>query len=55
MSLAEGLIKGADGNVRCWWPSDDLEYIRYHDQEWGTPVDNDQRLFEKICLEGVNI
>lgn len=38
--------------VRCWWPGDDPEYIRYHDEEWGFPVVDDTRLFEKICLEG---
>ena len=47
-----GLITGADGQVRCWWPGQDPLYIRYHDEEWGRPVRNDHRLFEKICLEG---
>ena len=37
---------------RCWWPGDDDLYIRYHDHEWGRPVADDRRLFEKICLEG---
>jgi len=37
---------------RCWWPGEDQLYIRYHDQEWGRPVTDDRRLFEKICLEG---
>ena len=37
---------------RCWWPGEDELYIRYHDQEWGRPVSDDRRLFEKICLEG---
>jgi DNA-3-methyladenine glycosylase I len=37
---------------RCWWPGEDELYVRYHDQEWGRPVTDDQRLFEKICLEG---
>jgi len=37
---------------RCWWPGEDELYIRYHDQEWGRPVVDDRRLFEKICLEG---
>jgi DNA-3-methyladenine glycosylase I len=37
---------------RCWWPGDDELYVRYHDQEWGRPVVDDRRLFEKICLEG---
>ena len=37
---------------RCSWPGTDDLYIRYHDEEWGRPVDDDRRLFEKICLEG---
>jgi DNA-3-methyladenine glycosylase I len=37
---------------RCWWPGEDDLYIRYHDNEWGRPVTDDRRLFEKICLEG---
>ena len=37
---------------RCSWPGSDELYIRYHDQEWGRPVTDDRRLFEKICLEG---
>lgn len=37
---------------RCWWPGEDELYVRYHDQEWGRPVTDDCRLFEKICLEG---
>lgn len=42
-----------DANLtRCWWPGDDAEYIRYHNDEWGNPVVDDTRLFEKICLEG---
>src|SRR5689334_15838414 len=47
-----GLIAGADGVLRCAWPGADELYQRYHDKEWGRPVDNDFRLFEKICLEG---
>jgi DNA-3-methyladenine glycosylase I len=50
--LAKGLARGADGKVRCWWPGEDEFYQRYHDAEWGQPVGNDIRLFEKICLEG---
>jgi DNA-3-methyladenine glycosylase I len=38
--------------TRCWWCGDDPLYIRYHDEEWGRPVTDDRRLFEKICLEG---
>jgi DNA-3-methyladenine glycosylase I len=41
-----------DGVTRCWWGSDHEDYQRYHDEEWGRPVANDFRLFEKICLEG---
>lgn len=37
---------------RCWWCGDAADYIAYHDQEWGRPVGDDTRLFEKICLEG---
>jgi DNA-3-methyladenine glycosylase I len=37
---------------RCSWPGEDELYVRYHDREWGRPVIDDQRLFEKICLEG---
>jgi len=44
-----------DGNPRCAWcgaAPDDAEYLRYHDEEWGYPVADDQRLFEKLSLEG---
>lgn len=37
---------------RCWWTGDDPLYVEYHDREWGFPVRDDRRLFEKICLEG---
>jgi DNA-3-methyladenine glycosylase I len=37
---------------RCWWCGDAPDYVAYHDNEWGFPVTDDQRLFEKICLEG---
>ena len=37
---------------RCHWAGEDPLYIAYHDREWGFPVADDQRLFEKICLEG---
>lgn len=39
-------------SFRCWWPGDDAPYQRYHDTEWGRPVRDDQKLFEKLCLEG---
>ena len=49
---ADGLQRGDDGIVRCWWPGADPLYVRYHDEEWGFPVEDDRRLFEKVCLEG---
>jgi len=50
--MKKGLIKGTDGLVRCWWPGEHEDYLKYHDTEWGRPVHDDIRLFEKICLEG---
>jgi len=50
--MNNGLLTGDDGKCRCWWQQNDPEYQRYHDEEWGRPVEDDQRLFEKICLEG---
>lgn len=47
-----GLITGDDGRDRCFWHGNLPEYLRYHDEEWGRPVTDDIRLFEKICLEG---
>ena len=44
--------KGDDGIVRCWWAGTDPLYVGYHDGEWGFPVTDDVRLFEKLCLEG---
>src|SRR5438477_3090925 len=51
-SVPDGLVRHADGVTRCWWPGEDPLYMRYHDEEWGVPVTDDRRLFEKICLEG---
>lgn len=50
--MNDGLFFGPDGNPRCWWCEGHDDYIRYHDEEWGRGVIDDQRLFEKICLEG---
>jgi DNA-3-methyladenine glycosylase I len=47
-----GLVDGEDGLRRCAWHGNLADYQLYHDKEWGRPVVNDQRLFEKICLEG---
>jgi DNA-3-methyladenine glycosylase I len=50
--IAEGLIRGEDGLDRCFWHGGLEDYRHYHDEEWGRPVTDDVRLFEKICLEG---
>jgi len=50
--VADGVILGLDGRARCWWCGDDPLYVAYHDDEWGRPVHDDTRLFEKLCLEG---
>src|SRR5438128_136634 len=50
--IDEGLIRGEDGVVRCFWGDSASEYRAYHDTEWGRPVADDRRLFEKLCLEG---
>src|SRR2546423_14632012 len=49
---ASGVVTGDDGIVRCWWCVGDSLYERYHDLEWGRPVADDRRLFEKLTLEG---
>lgn len=46
------LISGGDGLSRCAWVGTDAEYMRYHDEEWGTPLHGDRPLFEKMSLEG---
>jgi DNA-3-methyladenine glycosylase I len=51
-SSTDGLAKGDDGVVRCFWGDTPPEYRAYHDTEWGFPVADDRRLFEKLCLEG---
>lgn len=51
-SPAAGLVRGSDGQLRCFWGASPAEYMHYHDNEWGIPVSSDRILFEKICLEG---
>jgi len=46
------LLIGVDGAARCAWAGADAEYQRYHDEEWGTALRGDRRLFEKMSLEG---
>jgi DNA-3-methyladenine glycosylase I len=45
-------LPGPDGQPRCRWCASAPEFLAYHDTEWGFPVTDDRRLFEKLCLEG---
>ncbi len=45
-------ILGPDGKSRCRWCGAAPEFLGYHDSEWGFPVSDDHRLFEKLSLEG---
>ena len=47
-----GLFTADDGFARCGWCRATPAYRHYHDHEWGFPVTDDRRLFEKLCLEG---
>src|SRR5439155_11639688 len=47
-----GVVRGDDGRKRCGWSTATPDYVAYHDDEWGRPVVDDVRLYEKICLEG---
>ena len=44
-------VSGPDGKPRCGWCGNIAEFFPYHDTEWGFPVDDDRRLFEKLCFE----
>ncbi|XDA99350.1 DNA-3-methyladenine glycosylase I [Sulfitobacter sp. LCG007] len=46
-----GLFEGPDGTMRCRWAGGASGFLDYHDREWGYPVVDDRRLFEKLCLE----
>jgi DNA-3-methyladenine glycosylase I len=50
--MTDGIVRGEDGVRRCSWADSAPEYRAYHDREWGFPVDDDIRLFEKLSLEG---
>jgi len=52
MTAVMHLVSGDDRHERCWWGTSAPDYISYHDTEWGFGVDDDHRLFEKLCLEG---
>jgi len=45
-------VTGPDGVRRCAWGASTPDYLPYHDNEWGRPVVDDTRLYEKLCLEG---
>jgi DNA-3-methyladenine glycosylase I len=47
-----GTVRGEDGRRRCPWGAGPPEYRAYHDGEWGRPVADDVRIYEKLCLEG---
>src|ERR1700745_756514 len=51
-TVPAGLFRHDDAVLRCQWCRASPEYRRYHDEEWGFPVTDERRLFEKICLEG---
>ena len=50
--MALGTLVRADATVFCSWGEKDAKYADYHDTEWGVPVTDDVRLYEKMCLEG---
>ena len=52
MAARKGLFEAEDGLFRCGWCQATPAYRHYHDHEWGFPVTDDPRLFEKLCLEG---
>jgi DNA-3-methyladenine glycosylase I len=52
MPMSDGTAMCDDGLGRCPWAAAPIEYRRYHDDEWGRPVGDDRRIFEKLCLEG---
>lgn len=49
---ASGRTASEESPRRCRWCGDHADYQAYHDTEWGFPIGDDQRLFEKLCLEG---
>ncbi len=50
--MPPGLRRRANGTQACWWGEGHDDYEAYHDIEWGVPVVDDVRLYEKMCLEG---
>jgi DNA-3-methyladenine glycosylase I len=52
VAFVGSVIDGEDGKKRCWWCGTDPTYMEYHDTEWGTPLKDEGKLFELLCLEG---
>ena len=50
--MADDLVAGPDGALRCGWVSSLEDYRGYHDDEWGRPVHGDAALYERVVLEG---
>jgi DNA-3-methyladenine glycosylase I len=50
-TVSDALRPGADGRPRCFWAVGTPDYLAYHDQEWGRPLVDDARLFERLTLE----
>jgi DNA-3-methyladenine glycosylase I len=51
MSEPTGALPGPDGEPRCPWSLSPADYLSYHDDEWGRPVNDDIGIFERLCLE----
>jgi DNA-3-methyladenine glycosylase I len=52
MGSMDGVVVGEDGLARCPWAVSAPEYRPYHDDEWGRPVADEDRVYELLCLEG---
>ena len=51
-TASDAVATGPDGHDRCFWSVGAPEYLGYHDEEWGRPVETDDGFFERLCLEG---
>jgi len=51
VSEPAGPLPGPDGELRCPWSLSAVDYLSYHDDEWGKPVRDDNGIFERLCLE----
>jgi DNA-3-methyladenine glycosylase I len=47
-----GPVAGTDGVLRCPWGNSAPDYVGYHDDEWGRPLQTDDAMFERLTLEG---